>query len=115
MVCEKCRSEMRFKQVGHTVEWICDNCGESVAATCFEPYETDPADYHIFLTAPFTASVNIIKLVSEISNRNYVESKRLIESSPAEIFCGKAADVLRIRNKLRAANVEIRIEPDFPY
>ena len=28
MICENCGAEMRFKQVGHSISWICNNCGE---------------------------------------------------------------------------------------
>jgi large subunit ribosomal protein L7/L12 len=54
-------------------------------------------------------------LVSETANCNYVEAKKLIEKAPVEIFCGKAVEVKTIKEKLEAANIEIRIEPEFPY
>ena len=72
MICENCGAEMRFKQVGHSISWICDNCGEAVASTCFE-------------------------------------------KAPAEIFSGKAIDIMEIKEKLEAANIDFKIEPEFPY
>ena len=45
----------------------------------------------------------------------FIEAKKLIEKAPVEIFCGKAVEVKTIKEKLEAANIEIRIEPEFPY
>ncbi len=115
MICDKCGAEMRFKQDGHSICWVCDNCGEAVASTYFESYETDLTDYCILLVAPFKATMDILKLISEIANCNYVEAKRIVEKAPVEIFCGKAVEVKAIKEKLEAANLEIRIEPEFLY
>lgn len=106
---------MRFKQVGHSISWICDNCGEAVASTCFEPYETDLTVYHILLSSPFKANTNMLKLVSEIAGCNYIEAKKMIEKAPAEIFSGKAIDIMEIKEKLETANIDFKIEPEFPY
>ena len=75
IICENCGAEMRFKQDGHSISWICDNCGEAVASTCFEPYEMDLTVYHILLSSPFKANTNMLKLVSEIAGCNYIEAK----------------------------------------
>ena len=71
-------------------------------------------DYHIILVSSENSLSNI-KLVSETANCNYVEAKKLIENVPVEIFCGKAVEVKAIKEKLGAANIEIKIEPEFPY
>ena len=46
---------------------------------------------------------------------NYVEAKKIIEKAPIEIFCGKAINVKIIKEKLEAAGIDFKIEPDFPY
>lgn len=106
---------MRFKRDGHSVCWVCDNCGEALASTCFEPYETDITVYRILIVSPFKATTDILKLISEIVGCNYVEAKKLIENAPAEIFCGRAVDVKSVKKKLDAAGIEFEIEPEFPY
>ena len=48
MICEKCGSDMQYYRNGHSVSWICNSCGDVVATTYFEPYETDMTIYHIY-------------------------------------------------------------------
>ena len=57
----------------------------------------------------------MLKLVSEIAGCNYIEAKKLIEKTPVEVFSGKAIDIMGIKEKLEAANIDFKIEPDFPY
>lgn len=115
MICDKCGSEMRFEQDGHSICWVCDNCGDAVASTYFEPYETDPSDYRVLIAASFKATTGVLKLISEIANCNYIKAKKLIESAPVEVFCGKAVEVKAIKEKLEAVSIDFKIEPEFPY
>ena len=105
---------MRFEQDGHSICWVCDNCGEAVASTYFEPILTDTVDYRVILVSD-NKSLSSIKIVSKTTNCNYIEAKKIIEKAPIEIFCGQAVDVKKIKEKFEAANIEIKIEPDFPY
>lgn len=57
----------------------------------------------------------MLKLVSEISGCNYIEAKKMIEKAPVEIFSGKAIDIMGIKEKLEAANIDFKIEPEFLY
>lgn len=115
MICEKCGAEMRFEQDSHSICWVCDNCGDAVASTYFEPYETDFTDYRVLLSTPFKATTSLLKLISGIANCNYVEAKKMIEKAPVEIYCGKAVEVKAIKEKLEAANIMFFVEPKFPY
>ena len=115
MICENCGSKMSFKKDGHSICWICDNCGAALAATCFEPYETDLTVYHILIASPFKANTDILKLVSEIANCNYIEAKKMIENAPTEIFRGNAVEIKEIKQKLESASIDFKIEPKFPY
>ena len=115
MICDKCGSEMRYEQDGHSICWVCDNCGDAIASTYFEPYETDLSNYRVLIVTPFKATISVLKLISEIANCNYVEAKKLIENAPVEIFSGNAVEVKTIKEKLETANIKFRIEPEFPY
>ena len=99
-----------FSPVGMT----CPNCGWGWATTYIDPINLDESDYHMILVSSENSLSNI-KLVSKTANCNYIEAKKLIENAPVEIFCGKAVDVKTIKDKLETANIEIKIEPDFPY
>lgn len=115
MICDKCGTEMRFEQDGHSVCWVCDNCGEAVATTYFEPFETDLTVYHVLLSTPFETTRDLLKLISGIANCNYIEAKKMIEKAPVEVFCGKAVEVKAVKEKLETASIHFKIEPAFPY
>lgn len=57
----------------------------------------------------------MLKLVSEIAGCNYIEAKKMIEKAPVEIFSGKAIDIMEIKEKLEAASIDFKIEPEFPF
>lgn len=90
------------------------NCGWGWATTYIEPILSDSTDYHVVLVSS-NNSLTSIKAVSEVANCNYIEAKKLISHAPVEVFHGQAVEVKAIREKLEAANIEIRIEPEFPY
>ena len=106
---------MRFKRDGHAASWICDNCGDAVATTYFEPYEIDSTIYHILLSSPFKADIDTLKLISKLSGCNYIEARKMIQNAPIEIFSGQATEVLRIQDALGKAGIKYRITPEFPY
>ena len=105
---------MTYFQEAHTCGWMCPVCGDGVATTYIEPILSDIIDYHVILMSD-DKSLTIIKIVSKIANCNYLEAKQMIENSPVEFFCGKAVDVKPIKEKLEAASIKIKIEPEFPY
>ena len=114
VICEICGNPMTYFQEAHTCGWMCPVCGDGVATTYIEPILSDIIDYHVILMSD-DKSLTIIKIVSKIANCNYLEAKQMIEKTPVEIFCGKAVDVKPIKEKLEAASIKIKIEPEFPY
>lgn len=114
VLCEKCGHEMDYHHEGSGCGMTCPNCGWGWATTYIDPIKLDESDYHVILVSNDN-SLSIIKMVSETSNCNYVEAKKLIENAPVEIFSGKAVEVKTIKEKLETANIKFRIEPEFPY
>ena len=115
VLCEKCGQEMRPFCHGHECGMTCINCGWGWVSSYFAPYETDPVVYHISLCVPSEVSMAAVKLIAEIANCNYLEAKKLIEAAPTEVFCGQAVDIMKVRERLKDADIQCRIEPDFPY
>lgn len=114
-ICEKCGNEMKPLSDIYPVGMTCPNCGWGWATTYIEPIREDDTDYHIVLSVPYKPSLDKIRIIAGIANCNYIEAKDLSEKAPVEIYCGKAVNVRSIREKLEAAGIEIRIEPEFPY
>lgn len=114
MICNKCGTKMRFEQDSHSICWVCDNCGDEVASTYFEPFETDFGDYHVLLAEPFKANTSVLKLISEIANCNYTEAKKKIEKAPVEIFCGKALRLKQSRKNSKQPALISKLSRNFP-
>lgn len=94
---------------------ISNSCNNCASTSFFEPYEFDTTIFHIFLSSVFKPTTKDLKLIGEIANCNYIKAKKLIENAPVEIFCGKAFEIKKIKKRLELANIDIHIEPDFPY
>lgn len=112
VLCEKCGSEMRRIDKLCSVGMECLNCGWGWVTT--SPIISDGQTYNIFLNSN-KSSTNHIKLISSITNCNYITSKKLIESAPVSIFSGNALEVKAIKKKLEDADIPHSIEPKFPY
>ena len=114
ILCEKCGHEMVSISETNPIGMTCTNCGWGWATTYIEPILTDTVDYRVILVSD-NKSLSSIKIVSKTTNCNYIEAKKIIEKAPIEIFCGQAVDVKKIKEKFEAVNIEIKIEPEFPY
>ena len=114
MKCEKCGAEMKEYHDGHSRGHICNSCGWGIAASYFEPYETDTTLYSVIIqnNEPNTSA---IKAVSEIADVNYLRAKELLEMPKAEIFKGKATEIIGKRDILTESKISFSIVPDFPY
>ena len=114
IICEKCGNEMKPLSEIYPIGMTCPNCGWGWATTYIEPIRADSMNYHIVLLSANTALPNI-KLISKIAGCNYLDAKKLIETTPREIFCGNAVEVKAFKEMLETANIEISIDPEFPY
>lgn len=112
--CEKCGEEMVDLLPNQGMGMTCPKCGWGWATTSFEEYEGDRTDYSIVITQNI-ANADIIKIVAEYANVNYVQAKKLVEMPEAKIYTGKAVEILNKRGKLSDFNINFKIEPEFPY
>jgi large subunit ribosomal protein L7/L12 len=114
VICEKCGAEMKPINEDKPIGMECPDCGWGWATTYIEPINLDESDYHVILTASGN-SITVIKTVSEVANCNYIEAKKMINNAPVEVFHGQAVEVKAIKEKLEAASIDFKIEPEFPY
>ena len=114
LICEKCGAEMKPLSDIYPVGMTCPNCGWGWATTYIEPILSDSTDYHVVLVSR-NNSLTSIKAVSKVANCNYIEAKKLINHAPVEVFHGQAVEVKAIREKLEAASIDFKIEPEFTY
>ena len=99
------------KPVGMT----CPKCGWGWATTYLDPLNDDDTIYDVSLTEGNIASKEIIKAVAKIANKSFVQAKKMIENSPADVFSGKAAEVKDVLILLESLSLAYYVTPEFPY
>ena len=113
-ICDKCGAEMRVDRCGCAVTYTCPNCGRTIATTEWEPIDADKTQYAIHLVKGTPVCKETLSLVSQMTGKNFLDSKRAIETNEV-IFVGKARDILKQKEYLATQDVAYVIEPDFPY
>lgn len=111
--CEKCGTNMNVLSGGCGM--VCPNCGWGWATTYLEPIVRDMTEYQITLLEGNNTNTETIRAVNQVTHRNLLKSKQLIESAPHKIFSGDALEVHEMKEILDEEAVLYKIEPDYPY
>jgi hypothetical protein len=114
MKCEKCGADMLEYREGHSFGYTCSNCGWGLAASFFEPYETDTTRYSIVIQEN-EATRAAIKAISDVSGVNFLQANKLLKMPEAIMFEGRAVEILEKKKVLVENNIYFKITPDFPY
>ncbi len=115
IICEKCGTEMIPIDADKPVGMTCPKCGWGWATTYIDPLQEDDTIYVVSLTEGNTATKEAIKTVAKISNKNFVQAKKMIENPPAVVYAGKAVEVKDILILLESQSMTYSVIPDFPY
>ena len=112
--CQKCGAEMTVERCGCAVTYTCPKCGWSVATTEWEPIDLDDTIFTVSLAPGNPANKEMLSLVSRLTGKNFIESKKVIESNGA-IFSGKAREIQNFLKDLEGKPIKVQVSPDFPY
>ena len=112
--CEKCGTNMINPYSG-SMGLSCPNCGWGWVTSYYDPIVRDTTEYQITLLEGNNTSTETIRAINQVSHRNLIKSKQLIESAPQVIFKGDALEVHDMKEILDKEAVLYRIEPDYPY
>ncbi len=107
--------ELEARQEGHIQGWYCKNCGWIVATTYFPAIELDETDYEVRATGGDFHNEAHIKAVAEVSGRNFLGARKLLQEKEPLVYRGKAPEVVRAQDILTAAGVGVQILPPFPH
>ena len=113
MKCLTCGTEMECKIEGHCISWICNNCGDGLATSYFEPIELDQTDYCLHIAPLTNPSMDVLRYISQLFMCNYMQAKARLNSEL--IITDKALKVRDIARKLNTFGLTYTITPDFPY
>ncbi len=115
-ICPECGAEMLDKTNGPYIHIVCPKCGYGLATydyTLDDPIKFDEKIYTVKSVGNKT-SIKALKVISKISNLNYVQCKALVETDG--IICsGKAKEIIESIKELKQNNVGFEISPEFKY
>lgn len=106
---------MEHRIKGSTQGLFCEKCGWNVVTTYIPPIKRDATIYQVFVYKNCRPSIDQIKIISKICNRNYLEVRRMLAEQQALIYEGCAETVLTVIESLEKESVLYEICPPFPY
>jgi hypothetical protein len=113
--CEKCGGELEYRREGSVQGLYCKQCGWQVVTTYIPEIEVDETDYEVRARGGDFHNEAHVKAVADVSGRNFLGARKLLQESEPLVFRGKAPGVARVREVLGAAGIAYRIAPPFPY
>lgn len=114
MKCEKCNTEIIYKQKGHSLSWLCPNCNWGIATTYNSPLELDTTNYTLHIISQSNLSTDKIKCISKTFSINFIESKQASQNGTISIT-DTASNIIITKNKLDQLEIKYQILPEFPY
>ena len=113
-ICPKCGGEMNAIYVKPALNLTCPKCGCKVATTKWEDIDLDFTEYEIILKPTLSPSIEQIKLVSEYTGLNFINSKALLVNG-GQLLKDRAVKIKEKRVALDDNCVDCVILPKFPY
>ena len=94
----------------------CDECGFSVITSKFPPIFEDQKVYQVHLLPEGSNAFEAIRCIKRYLEKGTGEGKELIESGKELMLLeGKAIDILMEVEGMKKKEINLRIEPMFPY
>ena len=113
--CEKCKGELTSRTTNRLNGLYCENCHQWAVVTTYIPeIQLDEQIYKLYLMDNHTVDLSTIKYIAQISNSNFLEAKRLLNTPHPMIYEGKAFQTAEIIKKLSNAQLKFICIPEFP-
>ena len=115
VLCDKCGTEMIPVDSERSVGMKCPNCGWGWVTSYIDPIKEDETIYEISLEEGNQVTKDNIRFVSEISDVNFLEAKRLLENAPKSFISGNAVDINDAVIRLKVTGINFTVTPEYPY
>lgn len=108
--CPNCCLDIRHL----AIKRFCPSCGSGIPVNNKSPaIFSDRTIYRIYIEEFDPSDLGHIKTISNVTNENFLHSRKLAEHIPFKIFEGIAYHILGIVEKLGQSTIKYRIEPPF--
>ena len=115
--CPECKSgslRSHWDPPSYTIE--CNECGFSAVTSKFPPIFEDQNIYQVHLIPEGSNISEAIRYIKRYLEKSTIEGKELIDSGEELMLLeGKAIDILIEVEGMRKKELNLRIEPLFPY
>lgn len=112
--CPNCGKELKVVIEGTAKNFTCKYCGYSFATSVTEGIEWDSKEYTIILERNNKTTLNQIKMISQLSSYNFIESKNLLINGGI-LNSGRAIYVKKVIKKLKEEDIKFSVIPEFVY
>ena len=113
--CAQCGGDLEARAEGRVQGLFCQRCGWAVVTSRFSAIELDQTDYEVQAIGGDLHNQAHVKAVAEVSGRNFLGARKLLQESEPLVYRGKALEVARIAAVLTAAGLGVQIVPPFPH
>ncbi len=113
MKCPKCNSDLIENIKFGSREYLCPTCDYGLSAFVNEPIEEDDTIYELRIIDD-NITINKIKLLSKISNQNFIDVKKKCDEHVV-LYSNKAKAIKKIIDSLDSANIKYIITPEFKW
>lgn len=114
MRCPRCKMETVTESEKSEIIIKCPTCGWFAVTTYMSEIDDDIKKYSIIIAPNNSIDKDLIKLVSEISGMNVLESRNLLINGGVMIK-EYAVKIKEIAIMLDIAGIIYHIDPEFPY
>lgn len=112
--CEKCGEIMKqYKKYG-SIGMECPKCGWGWVTTNVDQINNDNILYTLKIKQNNNPSIDLIRIISKILNKNFLDSKNKIQNEDIEIK-DLALEIKKYSNLLDENGIVYTIYPKFPY
>lgn len=113
--CEKCGADTEYRIEGSTEGFFCNQCDWALVTTRISEIAQDITKYKMYLLSADPNNKEQVKLLSEVANVNFLESRRMAKEKRPLIIQDEALVIDKARKVFDKAFIRYEIEPNFPY
>jgi len=109
--CSQCGGELELRQEGSVQGLFCGNCDWYCVTSNLPSIELDHTEYEVRTAGGDVHNQAHIKAVAEVSGRNFLGARKLLQETEPLVYKGKAPEVARAEAVLAAAGLGVQIRP----
>jgi hypothetical protein len=115
--CEACGAilGLEFRRAERSEGLFCGRCDWSVATNFFSAVDVDETEYKVHVSGGDPHNGLHVAAIAKVSGQGFAAARHLLHDTDPVVFTGRALDVLKVREALKEAGLQMRTAPPFPH